>query len=113
MFDAEAMLRNFSGHHCIAVATLESLMIDIPERMQALAVAFAGGDMAVLQREAHTIKGLAGSGGAPRLRELVLEIETCCRNGLLEDVGRKLPALRAEVDSILVEWRAFLTERGS
>lgn len=108
MFDAEAMLRNFSGHHFIAIATLESLMTDIPERIQALSMALAAGDMMVSQREAHTIKGLGGSGGAPLLRELALQIENCCCNGLLDEARRRLPELEAESDSILTEWRAYL-----
>ncbi len=112
MFDANAMLRNFSGHRSIAVAMLESLLTDLPERVEALSSGFADGDLDTAEREAHTIKGLAGNGGAPLLRDLALEIESCCRDGFLEEARRKFPDLGAEADCVLAEWGAFLASTG-
>lgn len=102
------MLRNLSGHRSIAVAMLESLLTDIPERVDALAAALAAGDLGVGQREAHTIKGLAGNGAAPLLQALALESENFCRDGRLDEARQQLGPMRAEADCVLDEWRTFL-----
>lgn len=108
MFDADAMMRNFAGHRSIAIVMLESLMTDLPERLDALSSALAGGDPATAQREAHTIKGLGGNGGAGLLRDLALQIENQCRAGSLDEARRGMPALDKEVRAVLAEWRVFL-----
>jgi len=108
VFDANAMLKNFSGYRSIADAMLESLQSDLPERMLALAAALAAADLATAQREAHTVKGLGGNGGAPRLRDLALEIESCCGAGRLDDARQRLADLTAEAGCVLQEWRRFL-----
>lgn len=112
MFDVDAMMRNFSGHRSIAVAMVESLLTDVPERIEALSAALADGDLPTAEREAHTVKGLGGNGGAPRLRDLALQIESCCRAGRQDDARLKLPDLAAEAQSVVVEWRSFLAGAG-
>lgn len=108
MFDADAMFRNFLGHRSIAFVMLESLMIDMPERMEALKAALAGDDGPSAQREVHTIKGLAGNGGAPQVRELAVQIESCCGEGRLQEAQQKLAELGAAVNAVHAEWGAFL-----
>jgi len=108
VFDANAMMKNFAGYRGIAEAMLKSLLVDLPERVQMLAAALAADDLATAQREAHTVKGLAGNGGAPILQSLAVEMENCCRRGRLEDARQKLATLGAEADQVLEEWRQFL-----
>lgn len=112
MFVPDVMLKNLSGHRSIAVAMLESLLTDIPERVEALAAALAAGDLVVGQREAHTIKGLGGNGGAPLLRELAAQAEDSCREGRLDEARQQFSALRAEAERVIEEWRAFLVSPG-
>ena len=112
MFVPDVMLRNFSGHRSIAVAMLESLLTDMPERVEALAAALAVGDLGTGQREAHTIKGLGGNGGAPVLRDLAMQTEDCCRGGRIDEARQKLALLRAEAEHVVAEWRAYLSQPG-
>lgn len=49
----------------------------MPEKVAGL---IAENDMKTLIREAHTIKGLAGSLGHPELREASLSLEMACRD---------------------------------
>jgi HPt (histidine-containing phosphotransfer) domain-containing protein len=112
VFVPDVMLKNLSGHRSIAIAMLESLLTDMPERVEALAAALAAGDLVVGQREAHTIKGLGGNGGAPLLQELALQSENCCREGRLDEARQQLGALRAEAERVVEEWRAFLNGPG-
>ena len=112
MFDADSMMRNFAGHRSIAVAMIVSLVTDVPERIEALSSTLAAGDLAGAEREAHTLKGLGGNGGAPLLRDLALQVESSCRDGRLEEARRKLPDLAAEADCVIAEWRSFLVGAG-
>jgi HPt (histidine-containing phosphotransfer) domain-containing protein len=112
VFVPEAMLRNFSGYRSIAVAMLESLLTDVPERLDALSSALVAGDLGVGRREAHTIKGLGGNGGAPLLADLAREIEEYCRDGRLDEARQRLGALSGEIGHVVEEWRAFLRQPG-
>lgn len=112
MFVPDVMMRNLSGHRSIAVAMLESLLTDVPERIAALAAALAEGDLGVGQREAHTLKGLGGNGGAPLLAELALQTETHCRDGQLAEARGTLEAMRVEAGRVVDEWRRFLASPG-
>jgi HPt (histidine-containing phosphotransfer) domain-containing protein len=112
VFVPDVMMRNLSGHRAIAIAMLESLLIDLPERVAGLSAALADGDLGVSQLEAHTIKGLGGNGGAPLLSELALRAEDHCREGRLAEARQQLDALRIEAGRVLDEWRAFLGSPG-
>jgi two-component system, sensor histidine kinase and response regulator len=112
VFDAEAMLKNLSGQVVIALPMLESLLTDVPERQSALTAALAAGDGPSAQREAHTLKGLAGNGGAPRLQTLSWQIEVLCREGRLAAAGERLAELDAEAGRAIESWREYLARNG-
>lgn len=106
--DADWVLRNCGGFRAIALATVESLVTDVPERVAGLAAALAAGEDQTACREAHTLKGLAGNGGAAVLRELAQEAESACRTGRFDDARDKLPQLEIESARAVTAWQAFL-----
>lgn len=108
-FDADWVLHNCGGYRAIAVAMVESLVTDVPERVAGLATALDAGDDQTACREAHTLKGLAGNGGAAVLRELAQEAESACRTGRFDDARVKLPQLEIESVRAVTEWQAFLS----
>jgi len=70
------------------------------ERLIAMRAAFAGGDAAELATASHSLKGSAGTLGAPRLFDLCRIFESQVRN-------EGLPESDAQIDEIDVELQAL------
>jgi two-component system, sensor histidine kinase len=108
VFNAGAMLRNLANDHSIALILLEGLSADLPSDIEALEVAIKHGDTDLAVRKAHTIKGLAASGGAQPLAVAARELEQLCRAGKSQEATQHLPNLKQLGTQALIEWRNFL-----
>ena len=95
-FDTSAALAAIANKVSLYRTILQqfvSLYADgMPEKLEGL---IAENDLKTLTREAHTIKGLAGSLGHPELREAALSLEMACRD-------------EKPVDEIKIHSQAFL-----
>ena len=89
---------------------LQSVLVDVPQRIDALAAAIAADDDKTAHREAHTIKGQAAGGGARPLRDLAQHLEGLCREGLLQEAAERLPDLRVRYEQAAAAWRHFIAE---
>jgi HPt (histidine-containing phosphotransfer) domain-containing protein len=69
---------------------------DVPARLSRLEAACAAGDLAALERAAHSIKGSAGNIGARHLQSLCRDAEAAAR-------AADLAATRAAVDQVDAE----------
>ncbi len=61
---------------------------DVEGRRQRLTKALSDEDLPTLQRQAHSLKGAAGTIDAPAMREAALSLETASREGDLEQARR-------------------------
>ncbi len=64
-----------------AAQLFEHFTTDTKERAERIEHASAAGDVAILQKEAHDLRGTAGHFGFQDLCDLAGEIETACRGG--------------------------------
>jgi HPt (histidine-containing phosphotransfer) domain-containing protein len=110
VFDAELMLSYLDGEMDIALAMLESLVEDMPERLKCLNEALASGDYVVARREAHTIKGLANGGGATPLSAVAYTIEVACRDGTMETARNAHADIQMLIPLTMTEWKDFLAK---
>jgi CheY-like chemotaxis protein/HPt (histidine-containing phosphotransfer) domain-containing protein len=110
VLDGDALLSGLDGDTEIAITLLEGLLEDVPKRVEALQRALELGDAKAARREAHTLKGLAASGGAPILRDLAGALEETCDSGRLADAARGLPRLREAVSEVGPLWKKLLDE---
>ena len=108
VFDAEEMLRCYSGKRNIALAMLKRLLSEMPLRMSELQSALATGNSRIAVREAHTIKGLAAGAGAFPLRDSARELEQLCKQGLFPQALQELPELTGHVNAAMPAWQTFL-----
>ncbi len=60
-------------------------------------------DIHVLERESHTIKGLAGMVGAKRLHDLAQELNEACRDQQRQPAAAALPKFLAALDEVVTE----------
>ena len=108
VFAAQEVLRRLDGDRQIAALLLENLCADLPQVAAALEQALGVGAAEVARREAHTLKGLAYSGGAKRCGGCAQRIEAFCRAGSLASATALLAELRGALAQAIVSWRAYL-----
>lgn len=92
IFNRAEALRRFGDDAELLNAILESSFEDIPV---ALAAGLQHAEYSDLQRQAHTIKGVAANISAHRLRALAAEAEQSAKQGDFAAVAGQLPALQA------------------
>jgi two-component system, sensor histidine kinase and response regulator len=86
---------------------LEVFLEDSEQQIAALEVALLAGRADDAKREAHTLKGAAGTLGAAGLGEVARQAEAAAAEGRLEVAAALLPELQAE----LLRVRGALEER--
>jgi CheY-like chemotaxis protein/HPt (histidine-containing phosphotransfer) domain-containing protein len=110
VFDVGAMLRNLGNDTEMAQMLLASLLEEVPVILAGLSAALAQQDTSTADRAAHTLKGMAASAGAGRLRATALGIEQLCQTGQVTDAQGRLPELQERLNEAMAQWRAFLAK---
>ena len=72
----EQARERLAGYEGLVAELLEELVSSGPERIERITGALQERDAASLEREAHSLKGLAGSAGAECLQQASQELET-------------------------------------
>jgi HPt (histidine-containing phosphotransfer) domain-containing protein len=93
---------------------LDLFKADTPDRIRAIEATLASSDLVDMADVAHSIKGAAGTMGAPRLRAIAAELEGAGRKGSFEvDPGLLLEQLKETYADAVVALEAFISERES
>ena len=103
--DVQSALKRLGGNTALYHKLLDRFRGAYTPDAAALAAALEAGDMASAEREAHTLKGLAGSLGADALQSAAAELEHNCKPGANPDVYKAglanvQSALRHALESI-------------
>ena len=85
----------------LAEEIIETFLQDMPHRMAALTEAEISRDAALIQRQAHTIKGAAANVGAPALRDIAFQVEEAAKHGDIENVVTLIPALEDALETLM------------
>ena len=101
---AEAMER-FGGNEGLFVR-LATKYLDDPH-FNALEVAVFANDAAVAEREAHSLKGVAGNLSFMRLYDLAAHITDALRAGNLEEARTLMPELRESHENVVEALRGL------
>lgn len=79
--DVQSALKRLGGNTTLYHKLLDRFRGAYTPDAAALAAALEAGDLASAEREAHTLKGLAGSLGADALQSAAAELEHSCKSG--------------------------------
>jgi len=93
VWDRAGMLERMMGDEALAETIIEGFLTDIPRQIEALRGYLEAGDAAGVERQAHTIKGAAGSIGGEVLRALAFELEQAGKAGDLERMNARMGEL--------------------
>jgi len=107
-FDADAARRNLGDDEELFRCVLTDLCGDVSQRLAELQAAVERGDTVVARREAHTLKGLAATGGNNVLRQAALEIQELCDKQDLASAAQRLPALEGMLGEAIAAWQDYL-----
>ena len=93
---------------------LDLFKADTPDRIRAIEATLASSELVDMADVAHSIKGAAGTMGAPRLRAIATELEGAGRKGSFEvDPGLLLEQLKETYADAVLALEAFIAERES
>jgi len=90
---------------------LDLFKADTPDRIHAIEVTLASGELEDLADVAHSIKGAAGTMGAPRLRAIAAELEGAGRKGVFTvDPGLLVEQLKETYADAVVALEGFIAQ---
>ncbi len=81
VFNRKELLDRLDGNEELLVEIVEVFLGDIPLQMEKLKEALQNGEAAVIQRQAHTMKGAAANINAESMRQAAWEVEMAAKEG--------------------------------
>lgn len=107
--DTATAISNLGGDRALYAMVVQTFLDDLPNQFAVLEAGLAQGDYATARRGAHTIKGMAMSVGAERLRQAALALEQACHAAEPAAIALADPLLRAELAASATALREYLT----
>ncbi|MDZ7261602.1 MAG: response regulator, partial [candidate division KSB1 bacterium] len=98
--DLETALSRFDGDQEFLREMVEEFLTDAPERLQKLMAALQTGDVRVVERQAHSIKGAASNLSATSIADIAQRLETMGRSGDLAAMTEALQELDSELERL-------------
>jgi HPt (histidine-containing phosphotransfer) domain-containing protein len=108
--DRDALIELLDGDPGLIVTLVDSFLADCPDYMEAIREAVANEDAATLEREAHGLKGAAGSLRAHPASEAARALEEMGHAENFAEAEAALETLEAEIDRLTDELRALKDE---
>jgi signal transduction histidine kinase/HPt (histidine-containing phosphotransfer) domain-containing protein/ActR/RegA family two-component response regulator len=108
--DVTTALDNMAGMQDLYLEAAEMFLVDAPLQFHALQTALAVSDLPTANRAAHTLKGMAASLGAERLRAWAYQMEHACRESDLSRIASLMQPLEMELDASCAELRAYMAQ---
>jgi HPt (histidine-containing phosphotransfer) domain-containing protein len=100
VFDTAGLLVRVMDDEDLARVGVEAFLDDIPRQMHALRESLDAGDVAVTERQAHTIKGASANVGAERLRAVASEMEQAAKARDLGAVQVRMADLERQFEAV-------------
>lgn len=108
--DRDALVALLDGNPDLIVTIVDSFLDDCPDYMDAIREAVETGDAEVLKREAHGLKGAAGSLRAQSASEAAEALEEMGRSDDFAEAEAALDTLEQEIDRLKDDLRALRRE---
>ena len=106
VLDRASILERLGGDEEIYTMMVDMFLDDVDSNCSALASAFASGDAKVVQREAHTIKGLLATFSDDQGAAEALDLEQKAKLGELDGLGDAVGDLQVRLREVAMALRA-------
>jgi len=108
--DRDALITLLDGNPDLIITIIDSFLDDCPDYMEAIREAVERGDAEALKREAHGLKGAAGSLRAQSVSEAAEALEEIGRSEDFAEGEAALDTLEQEVDRLKDDLCALRSE---
>jgi HPt (histidine-containing phosphotransfer) domain-containing protein len=108
--DRDALVKLLDGNPELIITIIDSFLGDCPDYMDAIREAVENEDPEMLKREAHGLKGAAGSLRAKPASEAAQVLEEIGHSGDFAEAEAALETLESEIDRLKEELRALRSE---
>lgn len=105
--DRSALVDLLDGNPDLIISIIDSFLDDCPDYMETIRWAVEEEDTAALEREAHGLKGAAGSLRARPVTEAAQELEQIGHSGDFSEAESALETLEDEVERLKERLRAL------
>ena len=102
IFDKSALLERLGNDEEIYTEVIQLFLEDMPLEIEVLQQAFANNDTSLVQRQAHTIKGVAANVGAKVLQETAFRIENTVKENERIQNDRMLSKIKEDFGKVKV-----------
>jgi PAS domain S-box-containing protein len=113
IWNRDALFERMMQDAELVKAIVEGFLEDMPKQIQLLKSYVEAGDLKMLERQAHTIKGAAANMGADALRSIALKLEEDSKRGNSDVVADLVSALEkayAELEAVMNSSEAVETQ---
>lgn len=108
--DRDALVALLDGNPDLIVTIVDSFLDDCPNYMDAIREAVETGDAKALEREAHGLKGAAGSLRAKPASKAAQVLEEIGHSGDFSEAETALETLEREIDRLKEDLQALRSE---
>jgi signal transduction histidine kinase/CheY-like chemotaxis protein len=107
VFDQTSFLSRLEGDHVLARELTTIFLEQYPKLLDGVRQAAEKGDLRLLERAAHAVKGSVADVAAPQAFEAGRTLEQTARDGKADEVGAALKILEAALERLVNELREF------
>ena len=100
VFDRKGLLHRIMDDDDLVSLLIKAFLDDLPLQIQALKDYLQAGDVAGVERQAHTIKGAAGNVSGEALRAIAYEMEKNSKSGDLESIRKRMNELEFQAQRL-------------
>ena len=100
VFDRAALLNRVGGDKDFCQEIIGMFLQDVPTQIESLENAISKKETALVDRQAHTLKGASGNVGAISLQEAAMHLEMAGKNGDLSRATEMLNTIKKEFEKL-------------
>lgn len=102
-FNKSKFFENFKGIESLALESIESILVQLPDLLDELQIAVSNLSSAKIELAAHSLKGALSNFYADQCVTLAFKLESMGRSGQIQDAFETYVLLKKEVDKFSVE----------
>lgn len=111
VLDRDSILERLGGDEDIYSMMVDMFLDDVENNCQSLAAAFSSGDGPVLQREAHTVKGLFATFSDEAGAAVAMDVEYKAKQGILVGLDAPIAELQQRLREVSAVLQADMASR--
>ena len=108
VFNEQAFYKHLGGDVELGHEILKVYLVDAPDRLQGLTKALNSGDVDLIVKYSHALKGISSTVRAEEIASVAEQVELAARKGEVEIARDHMPQVVAELDKVLEAVRKHL-----